>query len=294
MNRKEFGKLARSLRKTSINATTFKPYTQEEFAQVIGVSPNTIIRLETGDPGVKIQGELLRTMADTFRLTTVERGEFFMTATGLEEYEITTPRQDKSLKILNELSEYLKKVQLPAYIHDTFLDIIMINRAMAYLYNIDTIAGAPERAFPNLLTFLLSPEFEDQQKMMREHEAVVQRRILDFRAYSLRYRHTAYFDQLFAELCTYPSFENYWGQAIFWEKDQYTNGLHMNLHSHWGELNFVFTYYRAFTARGYLNLSICTPITPHTMQVFSDISQQAGMGYYPIAPWPKEEILDDA
>jgi transcriptional regulator with XRE-family HTH domain len=296
MNRKEFGNLVRSLRKTSINATTFKPFTQEEFAQEIGVSPNTTIRLETGDPGVKIQRDLLRNMADTFRLTTVERGEFFMTAAGLEEHEITAPKQEISLEILNELSGYLKKVQLPAFIHDTFLDIVMVNQIIAYLYNmnINSVSGTPERSFSNVLTFLLSPEFKNQQKMIRNHEAIVQRRILDFRACTLRHRHTVYFDQLFTELCTYPSFENYWGQAIFWEKDQYTDGQHMTLGSCWGELNFVTTHYRAFTAYGYLSLCIFTPITPHTMQVFCNISQQAGMGYYPVAPWPKEEILEEA
>ena len=80
MNRKEFGELVATLRQDM-------DWTQSELAEYADVNDAVISQIERG---VKkhFEPELLFCLANVFQLTTLERREFFLAASGLDQKQI--------------------------------------------------------------------------------------------------------------------------------------------------------------------------------------------------------------
>ena len=126
MDRKQFGKLVSALRQDM-------GWTQFELSQFGGVDIATISQMERG---VKkhLAPELLVGLANVFHLTTQERRQFFLAATGVPSEQMVRQPElglnteisdaEKSLKKMTGLVESLR---VPAFLLDVYSDVLAIN-----------------------------------------------------------------------------------------------------------------------------------------------------------------------
>lgn len=290
MNREEFSQLIKALRK-ECRDENLKSLTQEELASQTGLSVRTINRLEAGDETIKLKGDDLSKLAHALRLTSGERKEFFLAATEIENSKLTLEHYNPT-DVLNDLFEKLKIVCLPAFISDTYADIIAVNSAMFSLYSfnpLDLNDVADRSPLFNILRFFFSPEFEKQQNMMKNWNNVVFQNIMHFRTYSLRYRSTPYFSKLLSASRKYPSFNRCWRDVYWNEKDHIIDGGDFQFSSPiWGNLEYIVPIYTVLTVHGYLFLSVYTPTNLETLKAFNSIVEQVGTDAYRLATWPEK------
>lgn len=295
MNKKEFGKLIQTLRKECFNEDLHS-LTQEELAQKTGLSVRTIIRLEKGDEAVKLQGKELEKLADALQLTSGERKEIFLAASGIENNKVALTQYHPA-EILDSLIQLMKKVYAPAFIMDSYHDLIAVNSGINLLYGIESSYWPDLTHYStnfNNLRFYFSPEFTKQQEMMGMYwDEVVRYNIIFFRVRSLQYRTTRYFTELFSELRNYPRFIRYWRDAYWQEKDYIIDGGHHNLNSPlWGKLEYIVSRYTALTTYGDLMLCVYTPASLNTFETFSNIVKQASLEISRLGIWPKETDVE--
>jgi transcriptional regulator with XRE-family HTH domain len=147
MRRKEFGELVAALRQ-DLGWTQFQ---LAEYAKVDGAVVSQIER------GVKkhFEPQLLFKLANAFQLTTLERHEFVLAASGLDEKEIV--RQPSAniatdvfdaTKILERMIALTEALRVPAFLGDVYSDVVAANRIMLAFYNvpasmIETAANIP-------------------------------------------------------------------------------------------------------------------------------------------------------
>jgi transcriptional regulator with XRE-family HTH domain len=129
MNRKEFGELVAALRQDL-------GWTQFQLAEYSNVDDAVISQIERG---VKkyFEPQLLFQLANAFQLTTLERQEFVLAASGLDEKEIV--RQPSAnvatdvfdaKKILDRMVALTEAIRLPAFLSDVYGDVVAANRIM--------------------------------------------------------------------------------------------------------------------------------------------------------------------
>src|SRR3972149_370772 len=117
MNRKEFGQLLSTLRQDM-------GWTQFQLAEYAQVDEAVVSQMERG---VKkyFEPELLFQLANALQLTTLERREFFLAVSGLEQKQMV--RQPSAAmatdvfnvrKILDKMIELTGQVRLPAFLCD--------------------------------------------------------------------------------------------------------------------------------------------------------------------------------
>ena len=262
------------------------------------MSLRTLIRLEKGDESVKLSGELLRRLADALQLTTGERKEFFLAATGIDNTKIALDRY-KPTDVLEGMLQILRNLFLPAFILDSYYDIIAVNYPIVNLYDFslsEVRRIIDESSNFNSLRFFFSPEFEKQQKMMgASWERNAWQNMMGFRAYSLQYRTTPYFVKLLEELRKYRLFNHYWNAVYWWPElssklpNDYIRheGRFHDFQSPEGPLEFVAFSYVSLTTEGYLMLGTYVPTSPSTHRAFDKIAQRSGTGLLRLGSWPK-------
>lgn len=296
MNRQEFGKLIKALRHECLDEH-LNYLTQEELAHKTGLGVRTIIRLENGDKAVKLQGSDLLKLADALHLTTGERREFFLAATAVEKEKVALNLYDP-LRALDHLLDLMRKLQWPGFILDSYCDVIAVNAGILQLYDLsptDVRNVTSQSNNFNILRFLFSPDFREQQEMMHEDwKNIVRYNLMNFRAYSLRYRATTYFENLMAELRSYRDFRQYWQQLyLYEEEDHIFDGGHIHLKSKsWGELEYLGTLYTALTIHGLLQLCVYVPISSKTLVEFCRIIEQSDATIYRLSTWPKPLLME--
>lgn len=292
MKRTDFGLLVRALRK-EIRDSNLSSMTQTMLAEQSGLSERTIIRLEKGEP-IKLRGEQLNGLAEALKLTSGERREFFLAAADIDNSDFTSSShtsQDEQAT-LQYLLDILRSQCLPAFISDTYFDMLAVNVAIISLFEmnvaeVDSVIN--HSTVFNTLRFFFSPEFERQQDAMLNWDDLIFQNIMDFRTSSLRYRGTQYFDELLNALLAYPNFRRYWRDIKWEEKDHVVNGGEFQLKTkQWGVLKFVVPVFTVLSSHGILGLSVYTPTTPHTMSVFKEIHDSTPQHILRLAQWPKE------
>jgi hypothetical protein len=111
--------------------------------------------------------------------------------------------------------------------------------------------------------------------------------VYQFRSMTLRYRHRAYFQQLFAKLSQLGEFREMWTTIPFTEQDFYTAlKSHCYLHPHYGPLDYHVTVIPIVTAWGKLYFSTLTPLDVPTFEVFSTLVHTVGADILKLTPWP--------
>ena len=135
MNRKEFGELLATLRQ-DLDLTQFK------LSEYADVDEAVISQIERG---VKkfFEPDLLFKLANALQLTTLERREFFLAASGLDQKQIV--RQVSAAmatdvfnvrRVLDKMIELTGQVRLPAYLCDVYSDVIAANHIVLSFFRV--------------------------------------------------------------------------------------------------------------------------------------------------------------
>ena len=303
MNRVDFGRLLASLRKEH-EGEDGNPWSQAVLARqlnlVLGAEVFTediVGKIERGIRGLD-QEELLA-LAAALELTSGERKEFFLAASGINNDRIA--RQDDDPKeILSQLVNRMEQVRQPAYVMDSYCDIVAINRALIDLMDLEHFGlpadGVEGHPFPlNKVLFVFSDEGEKHlgELMGEELSDHAYETMIMFRTVSLRYRSTEYFQSLLKELRRSRRFRRYWHDVSFEEKDHYVENRQTYLRSRkWGPVAYFSTYLTALTAAGELFLGVYVPTSDETAKVFAQIADQySAPRVFREGSWPGKDLV---
>jgi transcriptional regulator with XRE-family HTH domain len=296
MKRKEFGELIAALRQ-DLGWTQFQlaEYSQLDWAVVSQI-----------ERGVKkhFEPELLFQLANAFQLTTLERQEFVLAASGLDENEIV--RQPSAnvatdafdaAKILERMIALTAEIRLPAFLGDVYSDVIAANRMMLAFYNVpasmmENAASIPGGYSTVRLNFGRDLVGRNRVADYWDHYALNSMRA--FRENSLRYRAKPYFKYLmkaFRNPTEYPFFDRYWKLVSSTEQDKDVRVDYFSYrHNDFGPLKYIASMTIAVTSFGNLFLVQNLPLDDHTDEVFAGLKREAGAGVLRFAPWPEKPM----
>ncbi len=300
MDWREFGLLIRHLR-FELSETEMRKITQEELDRRCGFPLGTIGRIERGDMR-RLDQEHLVALANAFRLTQLERREFFLAANGVPTDQIYSypgaPPADKELDIL---LQNIRDLPYPAFVTDVYMDLIYAHRSSLLLFGITDQVLEKARAYdlvPNVIYYVFHPEFkfeamfQDPGEWFRLAVANVQ----FFRRITLRYRTHLYWDYLMHRMQTddprlWSNFRIFWLQAeMRREWDGNASRRYRIRHPKYGPLHYLAVVSEESTAHGPLYITMYLPFDEETHQTFMQLQPAEGESpWVPLAPWPEEE-----
>ena len=297
MNRKEFGQLLAALRQDL-------GWTQFQLAECAEIEEAVISQTERG---VKkfFEPELLLCLANALQLTTLERREFFLAASGLDQTQmvrqsskgLTTDTQHPT-KIVNKLVEILEALQTPAFINDVYGDVLAVNQCVAHFFHIPTSMFNTAEQVPagyNIMRMSFNGELVARSHVADNWDEYAITTMLSYRVSTLRYRAKPYFRYLlkiFQDPVEYPLFDRFWHRVASLEGDRATNTDYFQYrHEQYGQIRHLTTPITTVTAFGELFLTIYHPLDTHTHEVFSQIYKEVGNGIIPLAPWPIKQMV---
>ena len=296
MNRKDFGELISALRQDL-------GWTQFQLAEYSGVDIAVVSQIERG---VKkfFEPELLFSLANAFQLTTLERREFILAASGLDERQ--TVRQPSvgmttdvfnAGKILERMIRLTSEMRLPAFLTDVYNDVLAANHMMLAFYNVPASMMANAAAIPggyNTTRLNFGRESLARTLVTDNWENYALKSMRSFRENSLQYRAKPYFKYLmkaFRNPIEYPYFDRYWKLVSSTEQDKEVNiDQFAYEHPDYGMLNYTASTTIAVTSFGNLFLIQNMPLDQHTEYVFNQLKSQAGLGIMRFAPWPNKPM----
>jgi hypothetical protein len=291
MNRVDFGSLIANLRKEHEDEYN-SPWSQDRLAQeansALGAEvfyTDIISSIERGKRGLDKQ--TLHALATALQLTSGERKEFFLAASGLDN-ELIARQDNTPEEILSQLVERMSASHLPAFIMDSYCDVVATNGAMVELMDYGSSglgAGIPQTDAPfarNMIRFAFSDDaVEHLTRVMGDDWSTFAYTVMmTFRTSTLRYRSTEYFQSLLREMNKYRMFKRYWREVYFEEKDHFISGADMYLSSpKWGSVSCFFAAFTALTTALDLHLWVAVPMSPETADAFSCIAAHADKMY---------------
>jgi transcriptional regulator with XRE-family HTH domain len=298
MNRKEFGKLLSMLRQDM-------DLTQFQLAEYAQLDEAVISQMERG---VKkyFEPELLVKLANSFHLTTIERREFFLAASGIANGQIV--RQPSaalktdtvnSEKVLAKMIQIVEKLPIPAFIMDVYADVLAANHVAFAFFNtpIDMVASASSVAGGfNSVRLMFGKELSMRSHITENWDQYAVGSMRFVRENSLRYRATPYFQYLmksFKNPVEYPLFNRYWKQVSSFEQDHESNvDVFSYTHDEYGPLQYATATTVSITPHGELFLNQYLPLDEHTQHLFDDLLKKSGTGVFsPLAPWPEKRMI---
>jgi transcriptional regulator with XRE-family HTH domain len=227
MRRQDFGKIVASLRKEQVDFTSGRSWTQAQLAEATGLTRKIVSKIEQGAQA-RLGREVLCALADAFHLTTLERREFFAAASEVTDAEIVRSNQCAQT-ILGQIWAMLESVRLPAYLFDPFGDVLGVNPALLAFHNLslpDLKAARSTDLGVNVLAQIFDPEGPLRRVLGAHWSAIALSNLQQWRAMTLRYRHTPRFQQLFAALSCYPDFDRLWAVSRNIPDDQHSRLRH--------------------------------------------------------------------
>ncbi|HLE91754.1 MAG TPA: helix-turn-helix domain-containing protein [Anaerolineales bacterium] len=292
MNRKEFGQLLSTLRQDM-------GWTQFQLAEYAQVDEAVVSQMERG---VKkyFEPELLFQLANALQLTTLERREFFLAVSGLEQKQMV--RQPTAAmatdvfnvrEILDKMIALTGQVRLPAFLCDVYGDVIAANKIIWLFFKIPPALLEDADRVPggyNTTRFNFGKDLMARSHIVDNWENYALNSMSAFRENSLRYRAKPYFKYLikiFRNPIEYPLFDRYWKMVSSVEQDNAANMDYFSYHhAEFGEIKYISSSTISITSFGELFLIQYLPLDGHTSQVFEQLAQQAGHGAIHFAPWP--------
>jgi transcriptional regulator with XRE-family HTH domain len=305
MNRKEFGKLIASLRRDM-------GWTQEQLAHNSGIDEPIISQIERG---VKrhFSSEQLVALANAFQMITLERREFFLAASGVEPEQIARPNLPQVAsdtaspeRELEKIEQLMSKVRGPAFVRDSYNDIILANGATLALFGLDptklqalladnNISGNLRPKF-NVIHFIFagSQPVRSQLDPNQDWDTYVLNTMRVFRVSTLRYRAKPYFEYLmqnFQNPALYPSFDRYWKLAYSVEQDVESSAYTVDYQNQsFGKVEYISLTTPITTVFGELYLVLAQPLNENAEHLFAEFSRQSGTNIYRFASWPDKNI----
>ena len=292
MKRKEFGELVAALRQDL-------GWTQFQLAEYADVDVAIVSQIERG---VKkyFEPQLLFQLANTFQLTTIERREFLLAASGLEQKELVRQLSAATLtdvfnvrKTLDKLIELASQVRLPAYICDVYGDVIAANHIILSFFELPPEfvekAGQVPAGY-NTVRFNFGKDLVARSYVTDNYDQYALNSMRGFRENSLRYRAQPYFKYLmkvFRNRNEYPLFDRYWKMVSSTEQDKETNiDTFSYHHDKFGKIKYISASATSITSFGELFLVQNLPLDESTSRIFEQLAQKAGSAVVKFAPWP--------
>jgi transcriptional regulator with XRE-family HTH domain len=296
MNRQDFGELVAALRQDL-------GWTQFLLAEHADIDVAVVSQIERG---VKrhFEPELLFHLVNAFQLTTLERREFLLAASGLDQAQIV--RQPSAAmstdvfdvrKVLEKMIELTGQVRLPAFLSDVYGDVIAANNIILsffktppeYIEQADKIPGGY-----NTIRFDFGKDLVARSHVLDHWDRYALFSMRTFRENSLRYRARPYFKYLmkiFRNQNEYPFFERYWKMVSSIEQDKEASTDHFAYqHDEFGEIKYVASSTVSITSFGELFLIHYLPLDQRTSQIFEQLAQEAGQEVRTFAPWPDKRM----
>lgn len=296
MNRREFGQLVSTLRQDL-------DWTQFNLAEFAQVEEAVISQIERG---VKKHFEpyLLFNLANAFQLTTMERREFLLAASGLDNRQMV---RQPSLQVntdvfhpqktLGKLIHLIGQLRLPAFMIDVYGDVIAANYIVMTLFQISNDWARTAVNLPGGYSTIRVTFGQDliTRKMVADNwDTYALNTMRSFREISLRYRAKPYFKYLikaFRNPVEFPLFDRYWKMVSSLELDKESNAdLFSYEHSRYGPVRYLASSSITITPYGELFLVQYLPTDQQTSQVFEQLAHECGQDVASFASWPEKVI----
>ena len=292
MNRKDFGLLLATLREDL-------DWTQFRLAESAEVDVAVISQIERG---VKkfFEPELLFCLANALQLTTLERREFFLAASGLDQKQIvrqptmaTATDVFNVRRILDKLVDLTGQIRLPAFLSDVYGDAIAANRIILSFFNVPQVVLDTASQIPggyNTARVNFGKESVVRDRIVNNWEDYALNSMRSFREHSLRYRAQPYFKYLmsiFRNPVEFPLFDRYWKLVSSIEQDKEISNDYFDFqHDQFGRVKYTASAAVTITSYGELFLLQYLPLDEYTGQVFEKLAKETGPAAIRIAPWP--------
>ena len=296
MKRKEFGELISALRQDL-------SWTQFQLAERVEVDWAIISQIERG---VKkhFEPQFLFKLANAFQLTTLERREFLLAASGLDQKEMVrqpsaaTQTDVFNVRIaLDKMIDLTGQVRLPAFLSDVYGDILAANNTILSFFKVPSEYLGRAAQTPggyNMIHFAFGKELVARSLVIDKWDEFALNTMRAFRENSLRYRAKPYFKYLmkaFRDLNEYPLFDRYWKMVSSTEQDKEAMIDYFSYHhDRFGDIRYISSATVSVTSFGELFLVQYQPLDENTSEVFEQLAQQAGTGAERFAPWPDKKF----
>jgi transcriptional regulator with XRE-family HTH domain len=290
MNRVEFGQLVAALRAEHLDEYG-RPWTQAKLAAATQLPVTMIGKIERGEKA-NLEADVLLKLAGALMLTSWERKEFFLAASGVD-HECIPLQSSAPGMILRDLTEIMEQLQGPAFLIDNLCNLLYVNPMFLALYDLEK-QDFEEGEYSSLTHYHLirlffAPEFERQRRMMG-HEPwseFADRMVRLFRVTTFNGRATGDFQTLLVELKKYRLFWHKWQSVHFQDGDQvYNHNLFAVRHPKWGMLRCLFDPITAVTPQGELHLYSFQPLSRETAQTFMTAARTLGTKPHRLTSWP--------
>lgn len=287
MEHETFGKIVAALRREQIDFATGRRWSQQKLADETGLTKRIVSKIERGRQA-RLEGVVLQELARAFELTSLERREFFAMASQSSDRAVVRADLDHR-EVLEKAWASLSAIGLPAFLMDTFGNIIGINRAMIAFHGCSMAQISEAKATAegvNLLGMLFAPDSTLRRVLGNGWHSNAMTVMRQWRAMTLRYRHTERFRQLFTALSVFPDFPVFWSASR--ERSQDINSRlrsHIYTHRVHGPVGYTAFTDISLSDQGDLYLSAYVPQDRNTIALFQRLaggSQQA----LPLANWP--------
>ena len=291
MERKMFGKVVAALRKEQIDFNSGKGWSQEKLARETGLTTRIVGKIERGSQ-VRLDRATLQELARAFRLTSLERREFFAMASEVTDEAIV--RADLShQEVFDQVWGTLGTLCTPAFLMDSFGDLVGANRAVLNFHKLNWSQLNSARSTAgnvNILSLLLAPEARIRRVLGSGWQAIALANMRQWRVMTLRYRHTNRFRNLFVSLSAYPDFQMLWAASRRRVEDDNSRlRSHFYTHGVYGPVAYTVFTNISLSACGDLYLATLVPQNRDTGAVFQNLADK---GHRPLAltPWPNPSL----
>ncbi len=282
-----FGKIVAALRKEQVDFTTGRRWSQQRLADRTGLTKRIVSKIERGRQA-RLDGEVLQELAGAFELTSLERREFFAAASQAADREVVRADLDHR-EVFERAWISLGAVGLPAFLMDAFGNVVGVNRAMVAFHGCNVAqlnAAKSTEESANLLGMLLAPDAPLRRVLGNGWHSKAMTMMRQWRAMTLRYRHTERYLQLYSALAAFPDFPIFWSASR--EQLQDVNSRlrsHIYTHRIHGPVGYTVFTDISLSGRGDLYLSTYVPQDPSTIELFQRLAGDSQHALR-LAPWP--------
>lgn len=294
MHRSTFGKIVAALRKERFDPVQGRAWTQKQLAQTANLSERLVANIERGDK-VHLEADVLSGLADAFSLTTLERREFFALAAEITHDQSVNPAHDPQ-QIREQVNTVINGTHLPGFVYDDYFDVVTANHAALTLHGIPSEwlqRLAAEQGAANFMHVIFAADSPMRRSMARSWETLAYGNMNQFRAMSLRHRHTARFQVLFARLCALPDFFTYWSSTHHTHSD-FTSRMRIHQYPHpiYGPLFYAVFAATSYSSQNHLHVTILLPLDDSTVATFNTIYSQRPGHVLHLSAWPQTAADD--
>ena len=147
MDRKIFGRAVAALRKDQIDFASGNSWSQRKLADETGLTSRIVGKIERGSQ-MRLDRGTLRELARAFKLTSLERREFFAMASEIADEEIVRADLDHH-DVFAKVWALLSTICTPAFLMDPFGDLVGVQPLCTRLSQLQTGHNAMKPEAPS-------------------------------------------------------------------------------------------------------------------------------------------------